>query len=323
MRATILDDGKITQTRSFDAVRAAHAGGKKIWVDLEDRSPENEALLASTFKLHSLVAEDIWSDRSHPKIDEFDDYLYIVVHGISRASAPTKVGLWVFDLVIGKTFVITQCSGDTSAADALAKKLERSPRLLEKGPPWIAHAVLDWIVDRYLPLIVSLGEQIDDVERHVVERAGTPTGKDLLPVIFALKRSIFRLSRITQHQREILLRLSRNEFEEIPKTASPYFRDIYDHFVRVAETTDMDRDVIVNAMDAYLSVQSNRMNETVKTLTLMSTVMLPMNFLASFYGMNFHYMPELQWRYGYPFVISLMIFVASSIIVVFKLKKWA
>lgn len=322
MRAHILVDGKLTRTKSADVVREAHAAGRTIWLDLEGRTAETDALLDATFLIHPLIVEDIWSDRSHPKIDEFDDYLYVVVHGIGGASQPTQVDLWVFDVVIGATFVITQCS-DTSAADALAKRLERSVALLEKGPPWIAHAVIDGIVDRYLPLIASLGEQIDAVERHVVEKAGTPDGVDLLPVIFALKRTIFRLSRITSHQCQILHRLSRNELPEIPKAAIPHFRDVYDHFVRVSETTDMDRDVIVNAMDAYLSVQSNRMNETVKTLTLMSTVMLPLNFLASFYGMNFHYMPELQWHHGYAFVVTLMLVVALSIVALFKLKRWA
>ena len=321
MRAHILEDGKVKVTTSPEEIRAAHIAGKTVWVDVEQRTPESEELLSNTFHLHPLVVEDIWADRSVPKIDEFDEYLYIVVHGVKTGSA-TGVDLSVYDIVIGKTFVLTQAN-EPSAALALAKMLERSPRLLEAGPPWVAHAFIDWLVDRYLPLIASFGEQIDAVERYVVDSAGTPDSKDLLPVIFALKRSIFSLSRITTHQREILHRLSKHEFEGIPKRAIPYFRDIYDHFVRVAEQTDMDRDVIVNAMDAYLSVQSNRMNQTVKTLTLMSTVMLPLNFIAAFYGMNFHFMPELYWSYGYPFVVVLMIVVAGSIVMLFKAKRWA
>ena len=181
MRAHILIDGKLTRTTSADVVRAAHAAGRPISASISRtarRRPTASSTRPSTFTRW-------WSRTSGPialapKIDQFDDYLYVVVHGISAASRPTQVDLWVFDVVIGPTFVITQCNGDTSAADALTKRLERSSALLEQGPPWIAHAILDGIVDRYLPLIASLGEQIDAVERDVVEKAGKPDGTDLL-----------------------------------------------------------------------------------------------------------------------------------------------
>jgi magnesium transporter len=321
MQAHIVVDGKIESHTSADDVKKAHAAGRRMWVDLEERTPDTERLLLDTFKIHPLIVEDIWLDRSVPKIDEFDDYLYVIVHGVRRGSSPTKVELYVLDIVIGRTFVITQ-HRDPIAAEAARDMLIRAPRLLEEGTPWFAHAIIDYVVDRFLPLIDKLGAKIDRIEADVVENAGTAEGKDLLSEMFALKRSIQALSRITTHQREILHRLSRSEFDEIPKKAIPYFRDVYDHFVRVSELADSYRDLVLNAMDAYLSVQSNRMNETVKTLTLMSTVMLPLTFIAGVYGMNFRHMPEVYWTYGYPFALGLMATVAISIVLFFKRKRW-
>lgn len=321
MLAHIVTGGKIEKTASAEAVAEAHRAGRRMWVDLEDRTPETEKLLLETFKIHPLIAEDIWLDRSVPKIDEFDDYLYVIVHGVRRGSTPTKVEMYVLDIVLGRTFVITQ-HRDPAYAEAVREHLERLPRLLEEGTPWFAHALIDYVVDRYLPLIDKLGAKIDRIESDVVEHAGMADGRDMMSEIFALKRSVQSLSRITNHQREILFRLSRSEFDEIPKNAIPYFRDVYDHFVRVSELVDSYRDLVLNAMDAYLSVQSNRMNETVKTLTLMSTVMLPLTFISSVYGMNFRNMPEVYWRWGYPFALSLMAVVGTSIVLWFKRKRW-
>ena len=148
------------------------------------------------------------------------------------------------------------------------------------------------------------------------------TGATSLPELFALKRSIQTLRRIAPSERDILHRLSRDELREIPRDARPYFRDVFDHFSRVAEQVETNRDVVDNAIDTYVGVQANRMNETVKRLTLLSTVMLPLTFVASFYGMNFRYMPELDWRYGELFAVALMIAVAVAVWSWFKFKRW-
>ncbi len=154
------------------------------------------------------------------------------------------------------------------------------------------------------------------------ERAGTPRGRAVLLRILAFKRRLQELRRMGIYQREILLRISRGEFDEIPTDALPFFRDVYDHFLRINDIAEGYRDLVTSALDAYLSVQSNRMNEIMKTLTLMSTVMLPLTFIVGLYGMNFKHMPELEWVWGYPGAIGFMIVVASSIMLWFRHRGW-
>jgi magnesium transporter len=322
MQAFALVDGKIKQLATRQEIHDAHTAGHRLWLDLDERTADSDQLLTETFKIHPLVREDIWLDRSVPKIDRFDDYLYVIVHGVRRGSAPMKVDLWVLDIVVSPRFIITQ-HRDRATAVAAREGLERLPALLDQGTYWVAHALIDRVVDRYLPLIDEIGERIENLERDVLEKAGTPDDDHrLLPTLFALRRSIQQLCRITPHQLETLGRLARPEFPEIPKGVLPYFRDVNDHFIRVAQLADSYRDVVANTMDAYLSLQSNRMNDTMKRLTMMSTLMLPLTFIAGVYGMNFRFMPELEWRYGYPFALGTMAIVGGFILVWFKRKRW-
>jgi magnesium transporter len=322
MRAFVLEGDQITRLEGAGEIRDAHELGRRLWLDLEERTVESDQLLLETFKIHPLVCEDIWLDRSVPKIDRFDDYLYVIVHGVRRGSAPMKLDLWVLDIVVSKTFVITQ-HRDRASALAARELVEKIPALLDKGTYWVAHTLIDRVVDGYLPLIDEFGVGIEKLERDVLEKAGTPDDDHgLLPTLFALRRSIQQLCRITPHQLETLGRLARPEFDEIPNGAIPYFRDVNDHFIRVAQLTESYRDVVSNTMDAYLSLQSNRMNETMKRLTMMSTLMLPLTFVAGIYGMNFHFMPELSWRYGYPFALGTMLVIATFILLWFKRKRW-
>jgi magnesium transporter len=321
MHANVLEDGLVRQIHELDAIRAAHAAGRHLWVEIGEPSPETEATLTSTFGVHPLIVEDIFGERSVPKIDAFDTHVYIVVHAVQRTDDPLKTELGLLDVVIGKTFVLTQ-HREGPATGRLLERFQRNPRLLEKGPAWLAHAFIDGIVDRYEPYMNGLRQRIDGVEEHVLMRAGLAEGKDLLPELFALRRVIQALRRSTHHQREILQRLSQGEFAQIPGDCRLYFRDIYDHFTRVDEHAEDYMDAVTSLVDAYLTVQSNRMNDTVKRLTLMSTVLLPLNFIASFYGMNFKGMPELYWPWGRTLAVVEMLVLALVIWAWFKRKKW-
>lgn len=325
MLARILEDGKIVATTNAPEIREALLGGKRMWIELERPSPEANALLTE-LQIHPLTIEDIWASGSQPKIDDFPNYLYVVLHGIGSARRK-KLDLVEVDVLIGETWLITHDRVGL-VADDVGTDLDHSPRLLGKGVAWLAHAILDRVVDRYLPVIGELDTEIDDLENDVLEKAGTSRGKRVLTRILAFKRTLQELRRMSIHQREILLRLSRGEYEEIPVEALPFFRDVYDHFLRVQDITEGYRDMVTSALDAYLSVQSNRMNEVIKTLTLMSTIMLPLTFIAGIYGMNFKTdkspwnMPELGWFYGYPFALGLMAVVAIAILLWFRRKGY-
>jgi len=326
MLARILDGTTLRTTTSLDDIRAAIAHQQLVWIDLERHSPDADVLLAEVLKIHALTIEDIWGPRELPKIDDFDEYLYVLVHGIGGKNKD-QLELVEIDLVIGARWLVTF---DRSGAvtDDVGTELERSPRPLAKGIPWLAHAILDRAVDRYLPVVDQLDAEIEQLQDDALAKAGKPAGKRVLADILDLKRTLHHLRRMSTYQREILLRLSRGEFDEIPPDAIPFYRDVYDHFLRVIDLMEGYRDLVTSALDAYLSVQSNRMNEVMKTLTLISTVMLPLTFIAGIYGMNFdphvsHYnMPELLWDYGYPFALVLMGVTTVGILFWFRHKGW-
>jgi magnesium transporter len=322
----LLDHDTIHATTNITEIREAIESGKKIWIELERQSHDADVFLAETLKLHPLTIEDIWHQGSQPKIDDYPRYLYVVVHGVGSARRD-KLELVEIDVVIGPTWLVTY-DRDGLVADDAGTALEHAPRMLGKGVAWMAHAVLDRVVDRYLPVVDQLDAEIDQLENDVIDLAGTPRGKRVLERILGFKRMLQTLRRMSIHQREILLKLSRGEYDEIPPEALPFYRDVYDHFLRVQDITEGYRDLVTSALDAYLSVQSNRMNEIMKALTLTSTVMLPLSFVAGVYGMNFkgekspYNMPELDWFYGYPFALVLMAIIAGGILFLFRYKGW-
>jgi magnesium transporter len=326
MRARILDGTEIHSTTNLDDIRAAIARQQLVWIDLEEHTPDADVLLAEVLGIHPLTIEDIWGPRELPKIDDFDDYLYVLVHGIGGRNKD-QLELVEIDVVIGARWLVTyDRSGAVTAA--VGAECERSPRLMAKGIPWLAHAILDRAVDRYLPVVDQLDADIEQLQDDALAKAGRPAGKRVLADILELKRTLHHLRRMSTYQREILLRLSRGEFDEIPPEALPFYRDVYDHFLRVNDLMEGYRDLVTSALDAYLSVQSNRMNEVMKTLTLISTVMLPLTFIAGIYGMNFDpqrsrfNMPELLWEYGYPFALGLMGVTTIGILIWFRHKGW-
>jgi magnesium transporter len=320
MQARILDGDQLQTTTDLAEIRSALAADKRIWVDLERQTPDADELLAEVLKLHPLTIEDIWAERSRPKIDDFDAYLYVIVHGIGAAKRD-RLALVEIDLVIGPNWLVTHDPAGL-VSDDIGTELDHSVRVMARGIAWLAHAILDCAVDRYMPVIDELDAEIEQLENDVIDHAGTRRGRSVLLRILAFKRRLQELRRMSIHQREILLRLSRGELDEIPADALPFYRDVYDHFLRINDIAEGYRDLVTSALDAYLSVQSNRMNEIMKTLTLMSTVMLPLTFIVGLYGMNFKHMPELDWVWGYPAAIALMMVVAGGILLWFRRRGW-
>ena len=321
MKARILDGSTITATDDLAAIKAAIAAKRPIWIQLDKQDAASDALMRDDLHMHDLSVEDIWEERTTPKVDDYGTYLYVLIHGVQSAKSAHRIQLVELDLAIGPTWLVTRDPGDL-VTTALTTECERTPRLMAKGIAWLAHAALDHAVDRYLPVIDQLDGEIDRLQDDVLDKAGTPSGRKVLTQILSFKRTLQDLRRTGIHQREILLRLSRGEFEQLPAEVLPFFRDVYDHFLRVGDIAEGYRDLVTSALDAYLSVQSNRMNEIMKTLTLMSTVMMPLTFIAGVYGMNFKNMPELDWRFGYPLAIGLMVVVAGGILLWFRRRGW-
>src|ERR1043165_1749407 len=188
MQARILDGDKLRTTTSPAEIRAALAEDRRIWIDLERQTPDADALLTEVLKLHPLTIEDIWAERSRPKIDDFDEYLYVIVHGIGAAKRD-KLQTVEIDVVIGPNWLVTHDPAGL-VSDDVGTELDHSARVMVKGIAWLAHALLDRAVDRYLPVIDQLDAEIEQLEDEVLERAGTPRGRSVLRRILAFKRRL-------------------------------------------------------------------------------------------------------------------------------------
>lgn len=320
MIARIVRDDQIQTITDEAGIRAAIASGENIWIQLEKQCAEEDALLIEVLDLHPLTVEDIWADRTSPKLEDYRKYLYILVHAV-RGTKRVGLELIELDVVIGKNWLVTH-DAEGEITKEVATELERDCSPLRKGPAWLAHSMLDHAVDRYLPVVDELDQNLESLTNDALTRAGTPKGPPVLRRILRYKRLLQTLRRTSIHQREILLRVARGEFDEIPRETVPFYRDVYDHFLRVNDLIESYRDLVTSALEAYLTVQANRMNEIMKTLTMISTVMLPLTFIAGLYGMNFVHIPELHWHYGYPFALCLMAVISIGILMWFRKKRW-
>jgi magnesium transporter len=325
VKALILNGDDVVATSDLADVEAAHAAGKTFWIELDHKTDEATRFLEQTLNIHLLAIEDVWNDVGLPKVEDFDDYVQVIVHGLrerDRASSDVPLELAELDILIGKNWLVTHAHDEkVCAVTPVQEELQRSAKLLKKGPAWVAHALMDRLVDGYMPLVDRFDDQIEKIETYILQ-SSSRSDREVIPRIIRIKRSLQMLRRTTIYQREILLRLARAEFDEIPRDLVPFYRDVYDHFARVTELVDSYRELVSSLLEAQFSIQSNRMNEIMKRLTIISTIMLPLSLIAGIYGMNFEHMPELHWLYGYPYALGLMVVVATAIVVYFVKKRW-
>ncbi len=295
------------------------AGKGTVWIDSDERNPELEKLLEQTLQVHPLVVEDVFSDMPTPKVEDYDSYLYVVMHALLHDErAAREIETTEIDLVIGKGWLFTHHEQAMVAVSSVADELRRNPRSLQRGAAYVAHAIIDRITDYYLPVADHFEGEVDEIESLVLDKPDP----EVLQRLFLLKRSLQRLRRLSAYQRDLLHRLSRGEFELIPERALPFYRDVYDHFVRVADLADSYRELVTSAMEIWVSMTANRTNDVMKVLTMISTIMLPLSFIAGVYGMNFKHMPELEWPFGYPIAIGLMVCTALALTLFFRRKRW-
>ena len=291
-----------------------------IWIDMETPTEFDEQVLLDVFKFHPLTVEDCRENRHYPKIEEFDDYIYFIVHGVTADISPDRFNTIELDGFLGPNYVITYHHDMFRSINNVKQLLRTTPLICQRGPAFLLHQILDQVVDFYSPVLDDFDDRIDRLEQDIF--AMKRPNNQILSEITALKRSVLRLRRISGKQMDILHRMSRGEFVLIPADMRPFYRDVYDHLVRVVDLSESYRDLISGSLEAYLSVVSNRMNEIMKVLTIFSAIMLPLTFIAGVYGMNFDNMPELHSRYGYFAVILIMFLVAVGMLLFFKRRGW-
>jgi magnesium transporter len=300
------------------AIREALATtGTLVWVDFDHPTDDEVSLLRTLFRFHELAIEDCVAESQHPKVDDYGDYLYLVVHGVV-GDAGCVFRTEELDAFVGANFVVTFHYEKRRSVEAVMGRVREVAQPMAHGADGLLCAILEQLVDNYEPAMEVLDQRIAAVEEAVFGRPD----KQTLGEIFALRKEVLHLRRIIYPQRETVHRLARGEFAQIGGTATPFFRDVYDHLYRITDLCEGYRDLLGGVLDAYLSVVSNRLNEVMKVLTIISTIMLPLTVIAGIYGMNFDVMPELHWRYGYFMVLALMAAIAGGMIVFFKRRGW-
>ncbi|MEO8456871.1 MAG: magnesium/cobalt transporter CorA [Chloroflexota bacterium] len=306
-----------------DAIRTALAEpGGLVWIDLLVDNIDDTRLLSDIFQFHPLALEDVANDRLDPaKIDDHGDYIFVVVQALTGYKPDQEISVLEVDFFLGKNYVVSCHRKVCSALNGILLNPRRAELLMHKTSAWLLHGLLDGIVDDFLPIVDELDESIDQLENDVLERPD----KTLLQRILVAKRNSLRLRRATTPQRDIMNRLSRGEFPAlIPEDTAMYFRDIFDHLVRVEYLIEALRDLSDAALQTYLSVVSNRLNEVMRVLTAGATIFLPLTLISGIYGMNFqhNFWPPLESSWGFPAVTGTMILIAVVMLIYFRWQKW-
>lgn len=291
------------------------------WVNVEglsDTSIVEE--LAKRFNLHPLTVEDILNVEQRPKVEEFEGYLFITLKQLVWQTKSSTFAISQLSLVCGHNFVLSFQEHDTTLFDSIKKRLQSNShqRMREHGSDYLVYRLIDTVIDEYFVVLEVLGDQIEKAESQIVSSPNTQSSR----IIYRLKRQLLLLRKAIWPMREALSHLMHVEDKLITPFTRVYLRDVYDHTVQAIDTLETFRDMLSSMLDMYISSLTNRMNEVIKTLTIIATIFIPITFIASIYGMNFTYMPELHWRYGYPAVWCLILVITGMMMVYFRRKKW-
>jgi magnesium transporter len=295
-----------------------------VWVDLLGETPEQiefaTDILTNTFKFHHLTIEDAIETRNQPKIEAFPDYLYFTVHGVKPdETSSSNFATKELDGYLGENFVVTFHKERFQSIKAVKQQLRSSPFSCRRGAAYLLHQILDQLVDLYMPVVDEFDDAINELEDRVL-RMGS--GNTILAELMDLRRSVARLRRISARQLDVLYRISHGEFPQIPANILPFFRDVHDHLQRISDLAESYRDLVGGLFDIHFSVIATKTNDVMKTLAVLSSIILPLSLIAGIYGMNFEHMPELKSRNGYFLTLAVMLIVTVILLFYFWRRGW-
>ena len=312
-------DGRTESATSIDRRWLSAASGAMLWVDLAAPSIPESLILSDTFAFHPLAVEDAMSERQYPKVEAYDGYLYVILHGIHFQRSDVCFATHDIDFFLGPNYLVTVHDGTSRSIQDLRDHAPKNPKLLCEGPVSLFHHIVDAMVDHYRPEIDKLEERIDELEESVFINPSS----DLARVILKEKRDVALLRRIVTPQRDVVSRLARREFVDISTEMSFRFRDVYDHLVRIADDALNFQDRITGILDAHLSNVSNRLNEVMKVLTLVTVLFMPPTLIAGVWGMNVP-LPHFPGGEAAQFwwVIGAMAAMIVGMLTFFRRKRW-
>jgi magnesium transporter len=296
-------------------------GPDLVWVDAVDPTEEDFALLESQFGFHPLAMEDARKQNQRAKMDEYDGYLFITMRGavarIEDMAEPAGAAQEI-DIFLGPRYLVTLHRGDCTAISETRTRWEQRPGRMPEEPAFLLYVLFDTVVDGYFPVMDALDEAIDRVE----DEAFLPDSVVDIGPALVLKRRLLLMRQALAPMRDLANSLLRADIDLIPDGTRVYYQDVYDHTLRLLEQVDLHRDILTGALEAQLAQISNRLNQVMKTLTSISAILMTMALISGIYGMNFRYMPELEWRYGYFGALGAMVLIGAGLTAFFRKIRW-
>ena len=275
--------------------------------------------IGAHFGIHPLVLEDIMNPGQRPKIEDFEDYIYVIAKMIYFDNKKNDIEAEQLSIILGPNFIISFQEKEGDIFNPIRDRIRKARgRIRKMKSDYLAYALLDTIVDHYFIVLEKLGEKIEGMEEELVTKP-TP---ETLQSIHILKRELIFLRKSIWPLREVVNVLERGESSLIVESTGIYLRDVYDHTIQVVDTIETFKDMVSGMLDIYLSSISNKMNEVMKVLTIIATIFIPLTFVAGLYGMNFKYIPELEWRWGYFAALFVMVIIGFGMVLYFRNKKW-
>jgi magnesium transporter len=275
--------------------------------------------MGECFDLHALTLEDIMNTDHRPKVEDFGHYIFITLKMLYLSGPNDDILFEQVSLVLGQGYVLSFQEAQGDVFQTVRERIQRaSGRLRQRGPGYLAYALVDAVVDQYFLILESLGEEIETLEEYVVQDSDRIDTSQ----IYGIKREVTLLRRSVWPLREMVSTLEKIETDLIDETTQVFVRDLHDHSLAILDTIDTFRDMAGNILDVHLTNVNNRMNQVMKLLTIIATIFIPLTFIAGIYGMNFDYMPELKWQYSYFIIWGIMLVLALAMVKYFKNKKW-
>jgi magnesium transporter len=295
-----------------------------VWLDIQDPQESDIQLLREEFKFHPLAIEDATRQHERPKVDSYEGYYFLVFYAIAYDEGKNRLRTEAMNLFVGANYLVSVHHEEIRAIDETIKRWQKDEEGFGNDTGALLYNLLDTITDDYFPVIDRLAERVEDIEQRIFERFSEGALQD----VFGLKRDLLSIRRVVAPERDVLNILIRREVPIFERNTILYLQDVYDHIVRITDSIDTYRDLLSSALDAFLSVQSNKLNQILKILTIASIVLMSNALIAGIYGMNFDpdysplNMPELRWYLGYPFALGLMVLITVLLILFFRWRKW-
>jgi magnesium transporter len=279
-----------------------------VWVALNEPGPDELAHMMDQFELHELAVEDVRDGHQRPKIEEYANSLFCVLHTVEfDAERELKIG--EVNVFVGKDYVLSVRNRTSQGFQDVRARCEREPELLKNGPAFVMYALIDTVVDRYFPIIEALGTELDDLEERIFERNGSAASRAIIEDLYSLKRRFVQMHHHSAPLLEAVSKLYGGRAPGICSGMQDYFRDVYDHLLRIVKTIEGRREMIITAIQVNLGMISLAESEITKRLGSFAALFAVPTMIAGIYGMNFHKIPELDWTYGYPACIAVMLLV--------------